>query len=93
VSATDALIVLLIVLPILVVWLSVLVDIVRRADIGGGAKVVWVLAALFLPLITIVVYIVMRASSGGRGATPAAVQASGQAGDSQTVGMNKSGAP
>jgi hypothetical protein len=54
---------------------------------------VWVLAALFLPLITIVVYIVMRASSGGRGATPAAVQASGQAGDSQTVGMNKSGAP
>ena len=50
----------LIVLPMVAIWLFVLVDAIRREDLTAGRKIFWVLAALIVPLVAIVVYLVTR---------------------------------
>ena len=50
----------LIVLPMVAIWLYVLVDAIRRPDLTAGRKIFWVLAALLVPLVAIVVYLVAR---------------------------------
>ena len=59
-NAFELAIVVLIVVPMLAVWLFVLVDAVRRDDLSATSKIVWILAALILPLITIVLYLSTR---------------------------------
>ena len=41
----------LIAIPLLIIWLLTLVDIIRRADLGAGSKVLWALLALVLPVL------------------------------------------
>ncbi len=53
-------IIVLIVLPMLAIWLFVLVDAIRREDLTAGRKIFWVLAALIVPLVAILVYLVAR---------------------------------
>ena len=44
-----------------VIWfwilITVLADVFRRHDIGGGAKVMWTLFVIFLPLLGVLVYL------------------------------------
>jgi hypothetical protein len=44
-----------------VIWfwilITVLADIFRRHDIGGGAKVMWTLFVIFLPLLGVLIYL------------------------------------
>jgi hypothetical protein len=51
-------------------WFILLVriasDIFRRNDIGGGAKALWVIVVVFLPLIGSLVYLIMEGSHLGR---------------------------
>jgi hypothetical protein len=46
-------------------WLaiSVLASILRRSDLGGGAKTLWILFVLFIPLIGVFAYLVSNAGS------------------------------
>jgi hypothetical protein len=67
-ETTDAIVLLLIALPMLVIWAFVVVDVLRRSDLGAGARIAWILGALLLPLLTIAVYLIVR---------PRAVQAAG----------------
>lgn len=39
---------------------SVLIDVFRDRELGGGARALWVLALLVLPLLTLLVYLVVR---------------------------------
>jgi len=39
---------------------SILIDLFRSHDLGGLAKTVWVIAILFLPLISILIYLIAR---------------------------------
>jgi hypothetical protein len=67
-------IIVLIVLPMVAIWLFVLVDAVRREDLTAGRKIFWVLAALIVPLVAILVYLLARPrrpSAAGTG-SPAA---------------------
>jgi hypothetical protein len=50
----------LIAIPLLIIWVLVLVDIIRRRDLGTGSKVLWALAALVFPIIGVIVYLVVR---------------------------------
>lgn len=39
---------------------SILADLFRSHDIGGWAKAAWVIAILFLPLISMLIYLIVR---------------------------------
>ncbi len=44
----------------LLIWVLVLVDILRRPDLRISSKVLWALAALFVPVIGVLVYVIAR---------------------------------
>jgi hypothetical protein len=50
-----------------VIWIWILVwvfiDIFRSQDLSGGAKVLWFLFVLLIPLIGVVVYLIVRGGS------------------------------
>jgi hypothetical protein len=74
----NALWVLFIVIPLFLIWLFALLDVFSRDDLGGGGKVLWILAILFLPFIGTIVYLIVRPA--GRIATPASTSAGGSPG-------------
>lgn len=44
----------------LIVLFRVVIDLFRDAEMGGGAKVVWLLGLIFLPVLTALLYILLR---------------------------------
>jgi hypothetical protein len=50
----------LIAIPLLLIWVLTLVDIVRRPDLGGGSKVLWIVVTFLVPLLGPIVYWVAR---------------------------------
>jgi ABC-type multidrug transport system fused ATPase/permease subunit len=44
----------------LIVMFQIVVDLFRDHELGGGAKVLWVIGLIFLPVLTAIVYIVAR---------------------------------
>lgn len=47
----------------LFVLFQIITDLFRDGDMGGGAKALWIVALVFLPMLTAIVYIISR----GRG--------------------------
>ena len=47
----------------LIVLFQVVVDLLRDAELGGGSKVIWLIGLIFLPVLTALLYILVR----GRG--------------------------
>jgi hypothetical protein len=45
---------------LLLIWVLVLVDIVRRRDLRTSSKVLWALGVLIVPLIGAIVYMIAR---------------------------------
>jgi hypothetical protein len=58
----NAFFILLIWVPLVCLWISALVDVMRRPDLGGGSKVLWVLVILCIPWIGVLIYLVARPS-------------------------------
>ena len=52
------------IIGLIVIWLLALVDVFRRGDLTAGAKIVWALAILLLPIFGLLAYIVARPPSG-----------------------------
>ena len=52
---------------LLVIWfwilITVFIDIFRSPDLSGGAKALWFLFVLFIPLIGVLVYLIARGGS------------------------------
>jgi len=44
----------------LIVLFQVIVDHFRDTEMGGGAKVLWIIGLIFLPLLTALIYVVAR---------------------------------
>jgi hypothetical protein len=61
-----------------VIWfwilITVFIDIFRSQDLSGGAKALWFLFVLFIPLIGVLVYLIARGSSMHERATRQAQQ-------------------
>jgi hypothetical protein len=57
---------------LLIVWVLVLVDAVRRPDLSTTAKVLWALGVFILPFIGAVIYMIARPAQPGDRALAAA---------------------
>jgi predicted PurR-regulated permease PerM len=40
------------------IWIRIVADVLRRRDIGGWYKAIWIVILIFIPLISALVYIV-----------------------------------
>jgi hypothetical protein len=47
-------------LPLLFLWTAVLVDILRRRDLGGVAIAAWLIAIIVLPFVGAIAYFIAR---------------------------------
>jgi hypothetical protein len=59
------LLVLYLVLQVLIVTVAVLIDLFHSDDLSGTRKAAWLVALLFVPLITVVAYLVARGDGIG----------------------------
>jgi len=44
----------------LMIMFQIVVDLFRDQELGGGSKVLWIIGLLFIPVLTAVIYIVVR---------------------------------
>jgi ABC-type multidrug transport system fused ATPase/permease subunit len=44
----------------LIIMFQIVVDLFRDHELGGGAKVLWIIGLIFIPLLTAIVYIIAR---------------------------------
>jgi hypothetical protein len=63
---------------LLLVWILVLIDVVRRHDLTKGAKSAWIIITLVVPLIGPIVYIVLRPAATSMAEREAAIAAASQ---------------
>jgi Phospholipase_D-nuclease N-terminal len=70
------LLVTLIGIVLLLIWALVLVDIVRRRDLGTGSKVLWALLVFILPIVGAIIYLVARPAQPGDIDLPSETQGS-----------------
>ena len=49
-------------LLIVIIDIAATVDVIRRPDVGGGAKVLWVLLIFILPVLGVIAYVIARPS-------------------------------
>ena len=72
-SFWELFVILLVFVPLIMLWVFTLADLFHRPDLSGAAKALWAIAIVFLPLIAMVVYFIMRdTDSTVREAAPAA---------------------
>jgi hypothetical protein len=55
----------LIAFVVLLIEVLAIVDIVRRPDLGAGAKVLWAVFVFIVPLIGVIVYLIARPGQPG----------------------------
>ena len=63
VSATWFLFEIFIFVAYIMVMFHIIVDLFRDTELGGGVKALWIVALLFVPIVTALVYLIVR----GRG--------------------------
>src|SRR5436190_22064315 len=56
---------LLIYIPLIFLWFFTLFDLFGRRDLRGPVRALWILVVLFLPLIGIIAYLIMRPRDAG----------------------------
>lgn len=61
----------------LIVLFQIVVDLFRDRELGGFAKALWIIALVFVPMLTALAYIIVR--GGGMGRRQAAAQREAQA--------------
>jgi hypothetical protein len=47
-------------LPLVFLWVFGMLDVIRRHDLSGIVKVLWILVILFLPILGLIVYFLAR---------------------------------
>ena len=59
-SAAQWILMLVFIIPVLLLWGYAIVSLVGRRDLGVGAKLLWLLAILVVPIIGSVLYFMLR---------------------------------
>lgn len=59
-SDREVLVVVLVSLPLVVLWVSAIVEVLRRRDLATGRRLVWVAALLVFQIPALAVYVVVR---------------------------------
>lgn len=63
----------------LIVLFQIIVDLFRDREIGGFARTIWVIALIFVPMLTALAYLLTRGSGMGRRQIQAAQEARAEA--------------
>jgi hypothetical protein len=53
-------IVFFVIIPLIMLWVFALVDLFGRGDLGGWAKVLWLLFIVFIPIFGPLIYLLVR---------------------------------
>ena len=61
-SFFQVVLILIIFIPLLLLWVFALVDLFRRDDVNGGAKALWAVVIVLLPIVGMFIYFVVRPS-------------------------------
>jgi len=56
----EAFFLLMIWVPLVTLWISALIDVFARPDLGGFAKAMWVLCIFLVPFLGVLIYLVSR---------------------------------
>jgi hypothetical protein len=67
-STMGVVILIIVLIPLVIAWAYALIDIVRRIDIGTGAKVLWAGCVILLPFLGTLIYLLLRPASAMRAA-------------------------
>ena len=59
-SAAQWILLLVFIIPVVILWGYAIVSLIGRQDLGIGAKLLWLLAILALPIIGSVLYFMLR---------------------------------
>ena len=59
-SFTDIFILLFIFIPLILAYIFALVDIFRRVDLSGLAKVIWAFVVVLIPILGLIIYFMAR---------------------------------
>ena len=59
-STMGYVILIIVLIPLLIAWAYALIDIVRRIDIGVGAKALWAVCVVLLPFLGTLCYLLLR---------------------------------
>lgn len=59
-SGAQWILLIVFIIPVLILWGYAIVSLVGRPDLGVGAKVLWFLAIIWLPIIGSVLYFMLR---------------------------------
>jgi len=59
-SAAQWILLLVFVIPVVILWAYAIVSLVARRDLGIGAKLLWLLGILLLPIIGSILYFMLR---------------------------------
>jgi hypothetical protein len=62
-STLDYVILIIVLIPLAIAWGYALIDIVRRIDIGIGAKALWAVCVVLLPFLGTLIYLLLRPAS------------------------------
>jgi heme/copper-type cytochrome/quinol oxidase subunit 2 len=62
VSFWNLFFILLIWVPLAMIWAGAVMDIFRRQDMSGGAKALWLVVVIVLPLVGTLIYMIARPS-------------------------------
>jgi predicted ferric reductase len=46
----------------LIILFHIVVDVFRDSELGGGSKVLWIIGLIFVPMLTAIIYILVRGS-------------------------------
>lgn len=63
---SDLQVLIVVAVPLVGLWLAVIVEVLRRPDLGGRRRVGWLAALLLLSVPTLAVYLVVRPPRGAR---------------------------
>ena len=59
-SAAQWILIIVFIVPVLILWGYAIVSLVGRRDLGIGAKLIWLVGILILPIIGSIVYFMLR---------------------------------
>ena len=59
-SAAQWILIVVFIIPVLILWGYAIVSLIGRRDLGIGAKLIWLVGILILPIIGSIVYFMLR---------------------------------
>jgi hypothetical protein len=64
-ALVEFLIFLAVLIPLILLWIYTAIDVIRRSDLSGVAKVAWMVGIIVFPYFGAILYLVLRSTAAG----------------------------